>query len=74
MIYRLFRAETLASVIASFIMMAVELGVLFSAGEFIFLLTETSDMIAARTAASDLVNEREKLLENRKKLKKPSKN
>lgn len=36
MIYRLFRAETLASVIASFIMIAVELGVLFSAGEFIF--------------------------------------
>ncbi|TWJ74281.1 hypothetical protein CHCC20497_3366 [Bacillus paralicheniformis] len=39
-----------------------------------FLLTETPDMIAARTAASDFSNEREKLLENRKKLKKPSKN
>lgn len=45
MIYRLFRAETLASVIASFIMMAVELRVLFGAGESIFSAKqETPDM------------------------------
>jgi len=69
MIYRLFRAETLATVIASFMMTAVELRVLFSAGESIFSAKqETPDMIAAWTAASDFVNEREKLIENRKKL------
>jgi len=45
MIYRLFRAETLASVIASFIMMAVELQVLFGAEESIFSAKqETPDM------------------------------
>ncbi|MGF7536209.1 cation diffusion facilitator family transporter [Bacillus mexicanus] len=50
--YGHFRAETIASLIASFIMMAVGLQVLFSAGESIFSAKqETPDMIAAWTAA-----------------------
>ncbi|KAF1677343.1 cation diffusion facilitator family transporter [Bacillus sp. SKDU12] len=50
--YGHFRAETIASLIASFIMMAVGLQVLFSAGESIFSVKqETPDMIAAWTAA-----------------------
>ncbi len=50
--YGHFRAETIASLIASFIMIAVGLQVLFSAGESIFSAKqETPDMIAAWTAA-----------------------
>lgn len=62
MIYRLFRPETLASVIASFMMKAVELRGLFSAGESIFSAKqETPDMIAAWTAASDFSERKRKI-------------
>ncbi|MEK3809694.1 MULTISPECIES: manganese transporter MneS [Bacillus] len=54
--YGHFRAETIASLIASFIMMVVGLQVLFSAGESIFSAKqETPDMIAAWTAAGGAV-------------------
>ncbi|MGM0861997.1 MAG: cation diffusion facilitator family transporter [Bacillota bacterium] len=54
--YGHFRAETVASLIASFIMMVVGLQVLLSAGESIFSSKEESpDMIAAWTAAAGAV-------------------
>lgn len=51
--YGHFRAETIASMIASFIMMVVGLEVLYSSGEMLFNPKETTpDMIAAWTFAS----------------------
>lgn len=54
--YGHFRAETIASMIASFIMMVVGLEVLYSSGEMLFNPKETTpDMIAAWTAAGSAV-------------------
>lgn len=54
--YGHFRAETVASLIASIIMMLVGMQVLFSAAQSIFSVKEeTPDMIAAWTAAGSAV-------------------
>ncbi|MEC1232812.1 cation diffusion facilitator family transporter, partial [Bacillus paralicheniformis] len=54
--YGHFRAETIASMIASFIMMVVGLEVLYSSGEMLFNPQETTpDMIAAWTAAASAI-------------------
>ncbi|MFN2747970.1 MULTISPECIES: cation diffusion facilitator family transporter [Bacillus] len=54
--YGHFRAETIASLVASFIMMVVGLQVLYSSGETLFHPRETTpDMIAAWTAAGSAI-------------------